>query len=95
LFSAIFAAGIKLDEDFLIFSEDRLLSELSLEYTRLFVGPGKHVSPYESVHASDSGSLRDEAASTVQRIVESAGIEFQADYHGMPDHIRVELEFMQ
>lgn len=93
--NAISAAGVKLGEDFLNLSEDQLLVELSLEYTRLFVGPGKHVSPYESVHAGNSGSLWGEPASAMQRIVESAGLTFKTDYRGMPDHICVELEFMQ
>ena len=93
-FGAISGAGVTLGEDFLNLSEDQLISELSLEYTRLFVGPGKHVSPYASVHAS-SGSLWGEPASAMQRIVESAGLTFSTDYHGMPDHICVELEFMQ
>ena len=94
-FSAISSAGVKLGDDFLNLSEDQLLSELSLEYTRLFLGPGKHVPPHESVHTGSNGSLWGEPASAVQRIVDSAGLTFKTDYHGMPDHICVELEFMQ
>jgi TorA maturation chaperone TorD len=93
---ALSAAGVALDEDFLSLPEEQLLSHLSLEYTRLFIGPGKHISPHESVHTPGDGeSLWGKSTAAVKQLIESVGIEFRPDYHGLPDHISVELEFMQ
>lgn len=93
---ALGGVGITLDEDLLDCSEEQLVSDLSLEYTRLFIGPGKHVSPHGSVHTiGDGGSLWGRSTVAVKEFVESVGIEFRSEYHGMPDHISVELEFMQ
>ena len=33
--------------------KDRLVEELQCEFARLFLGPGKHVGPYESLHRGD------------------------------------------
>ena len=39
-------------------SLDELIEDLAVEYTQLFVGPGPHLSPHESVHI-ESGVVRD------------------------------------
>ncbi len=93
---ALDSVGITLDEDLRDRPEEQLVSDLSLEYTRLFIGPGKHVSPHESVHTlGDGGLLWGRSTVAVKKFVESVGIEFRSEYHGIPDHISVELEFMQ
>jgi TorA maturation chaperone TorD len=90
------AAGVALDQDLLKLSEQQLVSELALEYTRLFLGPGKHVSPHASVHLPEgSGSLYGAPTAAVKRFIESTGARYRSDYRGLPDHISVELEFMQ
>ena len=91
--------GVKLNNGFFQNSEKELLENLAIEYTRLFVGPGKHISPYESVHHQkegvQSGQLWGELTGQVKSIIESSGLEYKSEYTGMPDHISVELEFMQ
>ena len=47
--------GVKLNNGFFQNSEKELLENLAIEYTRLFVGPGKHISPHESVHHKKEG----------------------------------------
>ena len=90
------AAGVILDQDLLSLPEEELVSELALEYTRLFLGPGKHVSPYASVHLpAGGGSLYGAPTAAAKRFIESTGARYRPDYHGLPDHISVELEFMQ
>lgn len=75
---------------------DKLADELAIEYTRLFIGPGRHISPHESVHAEGSGGrLWGASTAEAKRLIESVGFEFMPDYGGLPDHISVELEFMQ
>jgi TorA maturation chaperone TorD len=70
-----------------------------VEYARLFLGPGKHISPHESVHhkkeGTQSGQLWGESTAEVKKIIESSGLEYKTEYTGLPDHISVELEFMQ
>ena len=91
--------GVKLNNGFFQISEQELLENLAVEYTRLFVGPGKHISPHESVqHQKEgvqSGQLWGELTAEVKKIIESSGLEYTSEYTGMPDHISVELEFMQ
>ena len=95
----LFNLGVKLNNGFFQNSEKELLENLAIEYTRLFVGPGKHIAPYESVHHEkegvQSGQLWGELTGQVKNIIESSGLEYKSEYTGLPDHISVELEFMQ
>ncbi len=74
---------------------DKHLNDLVLEYTRLFIGPGKHVSPYESVYRDNEDALWSETTVKVKNFIESSGLEYSYNWSGLPDHIGVELEFMQ
>ena len=91
--------GIQITSDFLGKQEKELLEEFSVEYAWLFLGPGKYISPHESVHhvleGGDWGSLWGKSTVEVKNFIETAGLEFQTNYKGMPDHISVELEFMR
>ena len=79
--------------------EEQLIEDLAVEYARLFLGPDKHISPHESVHhdrdGGDWGTLWGKSTVEVKKFIESAGLEYISEYSGMPDHISVELEFMQ
>jgi TorA maturation chaperone TorD len=78
---------------------NELLEELACEYSRLFIGPGKHISPHESVHhqldGGDWGKLWGASTVAVQNFVKSAGMTYQDEFKGVPDHIAVEFEFMK
>jgi TorA maturation chaperone TorD len=74
---------------------DKHLNDLVLEYTRLFIGPGKHISPYESVYRDNEDALWSETTVEVKNFIESLGLEYSCNWSGLPDHIGVELEFMQ
>ncbi len=91
--------GIELNNGFFKKPEKKLLEDLAVEYARLFVGPGKHISPHESVqHQRDDGQwgqLWGESTAQVKKIIESSGLEYKTEYTGLPDNISVELEFMQ
>ena len=96
LMAALASVGISLEKDFLDIPEEQLLSDLAVEYTRLFIGPGKHISPHESVHREGHDeSLWGRSTVALKDFIESVSIEFRPDYHGIPDHISVELELMQ
>lgn len=91
--------GVNLNNGFFKKPEKELLEDLALDYTRLFLGPGKHISPHESVHhkieGTQWGQLWGESTAKVKKIIESSGLEYKSEYTGLPDHISVELEFMQ
>jgi TorA maturation chaperone TorD len=91
--------GIELNNGFFKKPEKELLEDLAVEYARLFLGPGKHISPHESVHHKkdnvQGGLLWGESTVEVKKFIESAGLKYTDEYKGLPDHISVELEFMQ
>ncbi|NIA22036.1 MAG: hypothetical protein GWP05_08775 [Anaerolineaceae bacterium] len=72
-----------------------MTQRLAEEYTRLFVGPGPHVSPYASVYLDGEGQLWGESTSRVKRFIETMGLSFEGHWGGIPDHIAIELEVMQ
>jgi DMSO reductase family type II enzyme chaperone len=86
-------------DTFLQKPENELLEDLAVEYTRLFLGPGQHVSPHESVHHKRDdgqwGKLWGASTAEVKKFIEATGLDYSDDYKGLPDHIAVELEFMQ
>lgn len=99
LFLGVFKdLGVEGIEAFLQSSEKKLIEDLAVEYTRLFLGPGRHVSPHESVHHQRDdgrwGQLWGESTVEVKKFIEASGLEYETDYKGMPDHIGVEFEFM-
>ena len=91
--------GIELSNGFFKKPEKELLENLAVDYAYLFIGPGKHISPHESVHHQkegvQSGQLWGELTAQVKNIIESSGLEYESEYTGLPDHISVELEYMQ
>lgn len=91
--------GIEWEGDLLEKPEEGLLEELSVEYARLFLGPGKHISPHESVHHQREdgqwGQLWGKSTVEVKKFIETAGLTYETEYQGIPDNISVEFEFMQ
>jgi TorA maturation chaperone TorD len=94
----LFDLGVSLSEEFFSSSES-LVEDLAVEYGQLFLGPDRHISPHESVHHErddgDWGQLWGADTVAVKKFIESTGIEYASHFSDMPDHISVELEFMQ
>ena len=97
--SVLSGMGAELKDDFFKRPEDELIEDLAVEYTRLFLGPGRHISPHESIHHERGdgkwGELWGADTVAVKKFIETSGLEYKSGYTGMPDHISVELEFMQ
>ena len=91
--------GSELDAAWFERPEDEVIEDLAVEYTRLFLGPDKHISPHESIHHErgdgDWGSFWGASTVEVKKFIEAAGLQYRDDYRDLPDHISVELEFMQ
>ncbi len=98
MLEALLALEVRFDDDFLSTPISELIEELTTEYARLFLGPGKHISPHESVHHEredgEWGGLWGASTVEVKKFIEATGLEYRRDYSGMPDHVSVELEFM-
>ena len=91
--------GVDLGADFFERQEAIQVEELAVEYARLFLGPGSHISPHESVHhevqGGGWGTLWGEETVKAKRFIEAAGLEYDPAFRGIPDHVSVELEFLQ
>lgn len=74
-------------------------ARLTLEYTRMFLGPGPHISPHESMHIpprfGETNELWGEATVAVKKFIEATGLHIDDQFTGMPDHITAEFELMQ
>ena len=96
---ALKTLNLSLDEIFSDTPRDRLMEDLAVEYTRLFIGPGSHLSPNESMHAAarfgEPNSFWGKQTVDVKKFMAAAGLEVDAGFGGMPDHITAEFEFMQ
>lgn len=93
LLDALAGVGVTLGADVLDSDADKLVEELAVEYARLFIGPGKHIPPYEA--AQREGALWGKATSKVVAFLGDCGFVCAEEYSGIPDHISIELEFMQ
>ena len=73
----------------------KLLLDLQIEYTYLFINAIPHVpaSPYESAY-TDRRLLMGEPVSKVIQAYRKAGLNIRLDYDNLPDHIATEIEFM-
>ncbi len=89
------AAGAHLGEELARRPEDALLEDLAVEYTRLVLGPGRHVRPYAATYLGGPGaSLCGPPAVWARDFMERAGFALGPGHRDLPDHVSVELEFM-
>ncbi|MCP4288096.1 MAG: molecular chaperone TorD family protein [Gammaproteobacteria bacterium] len=90
--------GVDLGEAFCDTPETELVEVLALEFTRLFIGPSSHISAHESIFAEmDNGisALWGQTTVAVKNFIETTGLDYKTEFTGVPDHVSVELEFMQ
>lgn len=91
---ALAAAGVVLETGFLNATPEILIEEMAVEFSALFLGPGGHIPPYESVQVEGGGSLWGPETAAVKRYIEAAGFAYDKYYNSLPDHISMELDFM-
>ena len=92
---AVSGVGIDLGDEFRREKIVDLADDLAVEYTRLFLGPGKHISPHESVQLKrGSGILWGPETPAVRAAYQAAGFDIDEDETKIPDHISVELDFL-
>lgn len=89
---------VELGDKFYNDPESEVVEELLLEFTRLFIGPEHHISAHESVFTQMDGSaggLWGARTVEVKKFIETTGLDYGTGFNGIPDHVSVELEFMQ
>ena len=71
------------------------LGALSLDFSRLFLGPYKmHAPPYGSVYLDGERQIMGKSTLEVRNNYREAGLDISTDFRNPPDHIAAELEFM-
>ena len=81
----------KMEESFDTYTEE----ELTVEYSRLFVGPfGLKAPPYGSIYLDNERTVMGPSTMETIRFYEEEGLARDESFNELPDHIAVELEFM-
>jgi putative dimethyl sulfoxide reductase chaperone len=71
------------------------LDALAVEHARLFIGPFQLVAPpYGSIYLDDAKTVMGDSTARVAAFYHSCGLHLADDFHELPDHFAVELEFM-
>jgi TorA maturation chaperone TorD len=71
------------------------LSVLAVEHARLFIGPFQLVAPpYGSIYLDDAKTVMGDSTARVAAFYRDCGLQLADDFHELPDHFAVELEFV-
>ncbi|MBI5483925.1 MAG: molecular chaperone TorD family protein [Deltaproteobacteria bacterium] len=74
---------------------DSSLEDLAVEHARLFIGPFQLVAPpYGSIYLDDTKTVMGDSTARVAAFYHNCGLRLAEDFHELPDHFAVELEFM-
>ncbi|MHA1544271.1 MAG: TorD/DmsD family molecular chaperone [Alphaproteobacteria bacterium] len=79
-----------LDQD-----ENEIIEALAIEFSRLFIGPGKHIPPYSSAHMETQPVLWGETTKWAVSFFKAVGFKPHPNRSNPPDHIANELELLQ
>ena len=75
------------------------LTDLAVDYTRVFIGHGvdaySAAYPFESVYTSEKRLLMQEARDEIVEVYRESGFAVDASWEDPEDHIALELEYMQ
>ena len=71
------------------------LYALAVEHARLFIGPFQLVAPpYGSIYLDDTKTVMGDSTARVAAFYHNCGLQLAEDFHELPDHFAVELEFI-
>ena len=91
--------GYRLLATYLSNTWDNSVTDLAIDYVRVFIGHGidafSAAYPFESVYTSEKRLLMQEARDEVLAIYRSAGLDKQDTWKEGEDHIALELDFEQ
>lgn len=71
------------------------IEALAVEHARLFIGPFQLVAPpYGSLYLDEAKTVMGDSTARVAAFYHACGLHLADDFHELPDHFAVELEFM-
>jgi len=71
------------------------IETVAVEHARLFMGPFHLVAPpYGSYYLDDNQTVMGDSTAEVEAFYHACGLHLADDFHELPDHITVELEFI-
>jgi TorA maturation chaperone TorD len=71
------------------------IEALTVEHARLFIGPFQLVAPpYGSIYLDDAKTVMGDSTARIAAFYHACGLHLADDFHELPDHFAVELEFM-
>jgi len=88
--------GYALLERFVAATTESTLTDLAVDYARIFLGVsrGSAAFPYESVYTSESRMFMQESRDEVLTVFRAEGLDRAEDFNEPEDHIALEFEFM-
>ncbi len=90
--------GYRMLKGFLEHLRERTVTDLAVEYARIFLGAGlargDGAYPYESVYTSPKRLVMQDARDQVLKIYREEGLDRAEEFNEPEDHIAFELEFM-
>lgn len=89
--------GYKRLKSYLAHVTARTLTDLAVDYARIFIGAGatgNRTYPYESVYTSPHRLVMQDARDQVVRLYRDEGLEAEEEFTEPEDHVALELEFM-
>lgn len=90
--------GYRMLKGFLEHLTERTVTDLAVDYARIFLGAGAKSGdgayPYESVYTSPEGLVMQDARDQVFKLYREEGLDRAEELNEPEDHIAVELEFM-
>lgn len=96
--NAAIDAGYRTMATYLSGADSRTLTELAVDYVRVFIGHGldaySAAYPYESVYTSPKRLMMQEARDEVMAVYAAEGLARLSDWNEPEDHLALELEFM-
>jgi TorA maturation chaperone TorD len=94
---ALYASQFALDDCFFTEPLEEVSLELAVEYTSLFILPGKNrIPPYESIQTpGGSGVLSGPETHQVRAYITATGTKYNETLKELPDHFGIELYFMK
>ena len=75
-------------------SAGQSVEALAVEHARLFLGPFQLVAPPYGSYYLDEKTVMGDSTALVETFYHSCGLHLAEDFNDLPDHLKVELEFM-
>jgi TorA maturation chaperone TorD len=71
------------------------LDDMAVEHARLFIGPFQLIAPpYGSIYLDETKTVMGDSTARVAAFYHNCGLQLAEDFHELPDHFAVELEFI-